>query len=75
MSEKQRLFQYAIIFHPRQTKSDKDKGSRAKSVMVTEGVITVLAADEAEVQVLAARVIPEKYIDKLDCVEIALRPF
>lgn len=38
-------------------------------------ITTVVAASEEEVKILAARVIPEKYLGDLDTVVIAVRPF
>lgn len=70
----QRIFEYAIIFHPVQTKEQRDAGQKPKSMILTP-VTQVLAIDEKEVGLLAARSIPSEYTDKLDQVEIAIRPF
>jgi hypothetical protein len=61
-----RIFQYAVIYHPAK------KGE--KSVLVVEPR-TILATDENVAALKAARSIPEDYADKLDRVEVAVRPF
>lgn len=68
------LFEYAIIYHPAQTKEDKDKGIDTKSILV-QAPKTVLASNPESVSILAARDIPEEYTDRLDKVEIVVRPF
>jgi len=69
---KKRIFEYAILFHPRR-KKDEEAGS-GDSILAID-VTRILARDEKEVQLIAARAIPEKYLDSLDCVEVAVRPF
>lgn len=71
---KSRLFEYAIVHHPRQTKAEKDEGTYPASVLL-KSVTQVLATDEKEVGILAAREIPQEYLAKLETVEIAIRPF
>jgi hypothetical protein len=74
MTAKQKLFQYAVLYHPLQTKADEEAGNRPKSKMLVE-VTVVLADSDGQVATLAARAIPEAYLDKLDQVEILVRPF
>lgn len=69
-----KLFEYAIIYHHALTKEDRDQGKTARSVLI-QPITPVLARDEKEVMILAARSIPETHTDKLDQVEIAIRPF
>ena len=66
-----KLFQYAILLHPTDEEVEKED---KRSELIVE-VTTVLAANEQAATVHAARSIPEKYLDKLHRVEIALRPF
>lgn len=61
-----RLFQYAVIYHPRK----KDEAS----VLVVEPK-TILVLDENVAALMAARAIPKEYEDKLDRLEVAVRPF
>jgi hypothetical protein len=64
------LFQYAVILQPK-FKDDE---------IVEEGDVIlkpqyILAESEREVTIIAARKIPEAYMDRLDRVEVAVRPF
>lgn len=68
------LFEYAVLFHPKATKEQSDKGETPKSEVLIEPTST-LASSADQVSVLASRAIPESYIDKLDQVEIIVRPF
>lgn len=68
------LFQYAVLFHPRQTKDQRDAGEFPKSELVTN-LTTVIAENADQVGMLAARSLPDKFVNTLDCVEIIVRPF
>lgn len=72
--QRPRLFEYAILYHPLRTKKDEDEGLEPKS-MVVMAPTSVLAKDQAEATLIAARQIPDKYLDRLSSVEIAIRPF
>lgn len=65
-----KLFQYAVIFVPKKSDS-KDAEKPRVLVPVTE----VLAVDERSVTLMAARAIPEDYTNRLDEIEVAVRPF
>ena len=67
---KSRLFQYAIIFHP----SEKEVEAGVRSEIVVDPT-TVLAADERSAIILASRQLPEQFVDRIDQLEIAIRPF
>lgn len=69
-----KIFEYAIIHHPIATKDQVEAGEKPKSVLLVD-VKRVLAGSDKEAAMLAARDIPAEYTDKLDRVEIALRPF
>lgn len=69
-----KLYEYAVLYKPATTKEQQDKGEKAKPVLLVD-VTRILAGNDAEAQMMAARAIPESHIDKLDRVEIALRPF
>lgn len=69
-----KLYEYAVLYHPVATKEQQDRGDKPKSELILD-VTRVLAKDEKEAMLLVARAIPEKYTDKLDQVEIAIRPF
>jgi hypothetical protein len=69
-----KIYEYAVIHHPIPTKEQQERGEKPKSVLIVD-VTRVLARDDKEASMLAARSIPDEYTDKLDRVEIALRPF
>ena len=68
---KGRLYEYAVLYHP---EPEEDGVKRLKSELIV-GVKQALVRSQQEAMILAAREIPEKYLDKLDEVEIAVRPF
>ena len=68
--EKSRLFEYAILLHPLAGRDEKQYPSE-----LLVGPVTVLATDESKALILAAREIPAEYLERLDEVEIAVRPF
>lgn len=69
-----KLYEYAVIYNPLATKDQKERGETPKSVLVVD-VTRVLSNNDKEAMMLAARAIPTEYTDKLDRLEIALRPF
>lgn len=71
---KGKLFEVAVLYHPRKTKEHIDAGTDPKSVILTEPH-TVLAQNEHEIAVRTARELPEKYLTELEDVEIVVRPF
>lgn len=70
----QKLFEYAVLYHPKPTKEQRDAGEDAPTTLVT-GPNTILAKDEKVATLMAARNIPTEFADKLDKVEIIIRPF
>lgn len=69
-----RIFQYAVVYNPKATKDAQGNDTTPKAEMIIEPKF-ILAKDDKEVGMRAAREIPEGYLDKLDEVEIAVRPF
>lgn len=70
--KKATLFEYAILLHPLQ--EDTTKLPPPSEILVERTMI--LAASEKEAQMIAARAIPDVYAtDRLEEVEIAVRPF
>lgn len=65
-----KLYQFAILYHP---KARKD-GAPVKSEILVKPTDT-LAGDEKTAAIIASRQIPEEFMDKLEQVEIAIRPF
>lgn len=66
-----KLFEYAAVYLPKERKNDLVGDKAAIIVKPT----VVLAKDEKEAMLKAARALPEDYVEKLNCVEIAVRPF
>ncbi len=69
-----KLYEYAVIYNPIATKEQQERGDKPKSELIVD-VKRVLSNSDKEAMMLAARDIPDAYTDKLDRVEIALRPF
>lgn len=73
-----KLFEYAILYHPAPTKEDKDRGVKQPSKIIQvngQDITRVVAEDVNEVTLRAARMIPEDYLDRLQQIEVAVRPF
>ncbi len=69
-----KLYEFAVIYNPLATKDQNDRGEKPKSELIVD-VQRVLSNSDKEAMMLAARAIPVEFTDKLDRVEIALRPF
>lgn len=69
-----KLFEYAVIYTPRNTKEQIDAGKVSKPELLVK-ITPVLARDEAEARMLAARAIPETHVDMLDQLTIVVRDF
>jgi hypothetical protein len=65
-----KLFQFAIILHPTPKEAEQGKASQ----LIVE-VTTILAKDPSMAAMLAGRAIPQEHLDKLDRLEVAVRPF
>lgn len=63
------LFEYVIISHPNTKEEEEGKVSE-----IISGD-RILAKDMDQAKILISRLIPDKYISKLDDIEIAIRPF
>lgn len=64
------LFEYAIIWHP--TEKECEQGAEP---LILINPHSVLANNDDEVRIRAARLIPEGYLNQLKQIEIAVRPF
>jgi len=67
----QKLFQYAILWHPTE-KQIKDDGLKSKVLVEPK---TILAVDQSGAAMAAAMEIPTEKKLELDQIEIVLRPF
>ena len=65
-----KLFQYAILWHP--TEAQRKDGQTDKMLV---DVKTLLQKDQNTALMAIAREIPTEFVDQLDQVEIAIRPF
>lgn len=67
------LYEYAVILQP---KTDKDGEETEPGHIVVEPT-TVLARDEGQAQLLAARAIPEEHTTggRMDRLQVVVRPF
>ena len=72
---KGKLFEYAVLYHPKVKKNAAGEVVEEKKSEVVVQPTSVLATTDQEVAMLAARSIPQELTDKLDCVEIVVRPF
>ena len=68
-----KLFEYAVLYHPKQTKEQAERGEWPKSEVVVPP--TTVIGGEDEVKLIAARAIPATHADKLEDCAIAVRPF
>lgn len=69
-----KLYEYAVIYNPIQTKEQREAGERPRSELLVP-ITTILCHDDKEANMIAARSIPQEFVDKLDRVDIAVRPF
>ena len=69
-----KLFEFAVLYHPKVVRDALGNETQGPDKIISEPVFT-LAKDDKEVAMRAARTIPEDYLDKLDQVEIVIRPF
>jgi hypothetical protein len=72
---KGKLFEYAVIYHPKEKKDASGNPLESKKSIIVTDVTRVLATSDKEVGMLAAKSIGSEYEDKLDDVEIVIRPF
>lgn len=68
---KAKLFEYVVLFNPEPTEDDE----KQEKPEVVVDLNRVLAKSAEEVTIRAAREIPDEFMDRLDEVEIAVRPF
>lgn len=68
MQNRNKYFEYVIIWHP--TEKQENEGEKAKIIVSLKGI---LAKDIARVQALAAREIPDEYVEQINQIEILIR--
>jgi len=67
---KKRLFEFAVLLHP--TEAEIKDG---KETIIVVDKKTILAADETKAGMAAVMQIPADYKDKLEQIEVFVRPF
>lgn len=72
---KGKLFEYAVIYHPKEKKAADGTPLDEKKSIIVQDITRILATSDKEVAMLAAKAIPDEYNDKLEQVEIVIRPF
>jgi hypothetical protein len=70
----QKLYDMAVMHHPLPTEDEHKRGVKPKSAVIVAPK-TIVATDDKEAAILAAREIPAEYLDKLESVEVLVRPF
>jgi hypothetical protein len=74
MAAKGKLYEYAVLHHPKAKRDVAGNEEPVRSKIITD-VTRVLAVTPDEVSIIAARSIPEEYLDRIDQMEIVIRPF
>lgn len=69
-----KLFEYAVIFHAKQTRDVQGNETTQPDVLVVD-LTTVLANTDRQVGMIAAKQIPDEYESQLEQIEIIIRPF
>jgi hypothetical protein len=69
--DKQTLYEYVVVWHPTEDEHD-EKGLRSKIVIP---MANMLADTEKAVFMNVVKKLPEEYNDKLDQLDIIIRPF
>ena len=72
---KSKLFEYVIIHHPKETRDTAGNDTTGPSKLLTPVIQHVLATSDKAAGIHAARAIPADFEDRLEEVEIAIRPF
>lgn len=66
-----KLYQYAVIKDER----TDDNGKVVEKAKVVVDVTTILAKDNEQATLLAARAIPDEHMDDLERLQVVVRPF
>jgi hypothetical protein len=66
------LYEYAVLYQPKATRDAMGNDTTPDTELIIP-LSEKLASSEKELTILAAREIPEKYLDKLNEVEVIVR--
>ena len=72
-SQRKSLYQYAVLFHPKPQRDAMGNDVTPPTEIVTP-ITASLGRSDQEVSIIAARSIPEKYLNMLDDIEVLVRP-
>jgi len=72
---KGKLFEYAVLYHPKTKKDAAGNEMETKKSILVIAPTQILASNDKEVGMIAARGLADEYLDKLEDVEILIRPF
>jgi hypothetical protein len=70
---KGRLFTFAVLHHPKVVKDAAGNEIQELSTILIQPT-SIIAQDDSSARILAARAIPAEFMDKLEQVEIIVRP-
>ena len=65
-----KLYQYVAFLRP--TEKEAKEGNIGKVIV---DPTTILSVNEQSASIMASRAIPEEYINQIDRIEVAVRPF
>lgn len=69
-----KLFEYAVIYQPKTVKDAQGNETQGSAELLVKPT-HILAKSDKEVAMRAAREIPETFLDRLDQIEVCVRPF
>ena len=67
------LFTYAVLYHPKVIKDAAGNEIQESSTILVQPT-SIIAQDDGGARIIAARAIPAEFTDKLEQVEIIVRP-
>lgn len=71
---KGKLFDYAVVYHPKPKKDQSGNEIPQQSELIVP-VTQVLAVSQDVVGMMAVKKIPDNYMDRLEDIEVVIRPF
>src|SRR5947207_1238077 len=70
---KGKLFEFAVLYHPKPTKDQNDRGESPKSIIIVD-LTSIVTVDEKQITITASRSIPQDHAGHLDDIEILVLP-
>lgn len=74
---KSMLYEFVLLYHPKDKKNPTtgEVLESKKTILINDKIGFVLATEEKQAAIMVARQIPAEYEDKLEDVQILIRPF